>query len=273
MARSVLGPTRQNSKSIVAFVMFSALSCSFLAAYLLYLQIQGSHPFNPLNGTELYDFLKANDNGALVYFYLPNCSHCEQLALELEQAVHQTQELEGESAVAFGSVNADAEPEAARRFGLSQYPAVLWIRNGEIVNELEPTSRSVDKIIDFIHLVQQPAVIDFETHAEFEEAVPKFRETLQHRKSAVFAGFAGFSDVYDALNHAAHVFRGKAVFIYVREVGETDGVALRSITHSAESDDAYTQMPVQRESVKMWVERVMRGLKQEASLVAEKEET
>eukprot|EP00927_Polykrikos_kofoidii_P006482 TRINITY_DN12621_c0_g2_i1.p1 TRINITY_DN12621_c0_g2~~TRINITY_DN12621_c0_g2_i1.p1 ORF type:complete len:289 (+),score=50.97 TRINITY_DN12621_c0_g2_i1:90-956(+) len=265
--------SKKGSGGVLAFIAFFALCVSLLAVYLLYFQRQASSPLQPLSGAALNDFLKANDDGALVYFYLNDCSFCQKLTPDLEEAVRKVQAAEGKSAPAFGSVNADVEVEATKRFDLSRYPSVLWIRKGEIVNELKPTSRTVDNIVEFVTRVREPVIVDFETRAEFEEAVPTLRETLQDGTSAVIAGFAGFSGLYDALEQVAHRYRGKAVFIYVKEAGDSeDGAALRSITNSADSDDAYTQLPVQLESVKKWVERVLQGLKTKASPSGEKEE-
>eukprot|EP00927_Polykrikos_kofoidii_P006481 TRINITY_DN12621_c0_g1_i1.p1 TRINITY_DN12621_c0_g1~~TRINITY_DN12621_c0_g1_i1.p1 ORF type:complete len:301 (+),score=56.59 TRINITY_DN12621_c0_g1_i1:59-904(+) len=280
MAKPKSGGSGSSSKAsggLTAFIVCSALCVSLSAVYLLYRQTQNSlssqPPLQPLKGASFDDFLKANDDGALVYFYMRDCSHCQKLAPDLEKAVRQVQAAEGKSAPAFGSVNADEEPETTERFGLSRYPAVLWIRKGEIVNELKPTSRSVENIVEFLSFVRQPAVVEFETRAEFEEALPTLRESLQNLSSVVVAGFNGFSDLYDALEQAAHHFRGKAVFIFVKDVSDSDdGAPLRSITHSPESDEVYTQMPVQRESVRRWVEKVIKGSKKEGSQPTEKEE-
>lgn len=221
-----------------------------------------SSPLTPLKDAAFNAFLETNDDGALVYFYLPDCSHCKELAPELEKGVRLVQASEGEEAPAFASVNAETEPAASLRFNLTRYPAVMWIRKGEMVQELKPTSRTADKIVEFVSWVRQPAVVDFETQAELDEALPTLRETLQAGSSVVIAGFAGFPGVYDALERAAHFLRGKAVFIYVKEVADTDDRApLRTITRSAETDEAYTQRFVEPESVKRWVKKVLSELK------------
>eukprot|EP00927_Polykrikos_kofoidii_P046410 TRINITY_DN40645_c0_g2_i1.p1 TRINITY_DN40645_c0_g2~~TRINITY_DN40645_c0_g2_i1.p1 ORF type:complete len:300 (-),score=57.51 TRINITY_DN40645_c0_g2_i1:176-1075(-) len=266
------GSSKQGSGGHLAFIISSVLCVSLLAVYLVYFQTQDTSPLQSLSGAAVDDFLRVNDDGAIVYFYLKDCSHCQKLTPDLEQAVRQVQAAEGNSAPAFGSVNAGEEPAITQRFELSRYPAVVWIRKGEIMNELNPTSRSVDKIVEFVDWVRQPAVVNFETRAQFEEAVPTLRETMQDKTSAVIAGFAGFSDLYESLVQAAHRFRGKAVFVYVQEQGDSqDGAALRSITHSSDSDEFYTQFPVQRESVKRWVEKVIKGLKKEEPSSKQKE--
>lgn len=214
-----------------------------------------------LSNSSFDDFVANNSDGALVNFYNTVCTHCHKFAPEFEAAAAGF-----EGNLFFASVNVDAEPELAVRYNVRRYPTVLWFRNGESVQELPPRTRTADKISEFVAWVRQPALIEFATRADLEDAVPTFRETLQSSLPPVICGFAGIDGSRAALEHAAEHLRGKTVFVFIVEAQE-EGPFLRSFSH-LEADDRTYEGPVSPDAVLQWVKSLLphRDKDQDASM-------
>lgn len=222
----------------------------------------------PLSGSVLDLVLQLNPNGTLVEFYMPDCDHCKKLAPEFEAAAKEMAALGGPP---FASLNGEAFPEVAKRHGVFRYPTVLWFREGQAVQELRPTSRTKEKIVEFVNWVQQPAFTEFDTMAEFDEAVPTLRLALQETSPPVVVGFAvrtnatAGDETKKALSHVGERLRGKVLFLYINEeVADADDMApLRSYAASADNDSFFTGQISSLNSVQTWVESLLPKKKKE----------
>jgi thioredoxin 1 len=71
---------------------------------------------------ELDRALRDEERLVLVEFWQPRCEPCRELRRELEGL--------GEEVCTALAVNAEAEPEAAARHGVVQYPTLLFFKQG-----------------------------------------------------------------------------------------------------------------------------------------------
>jgi len=222
-------------------------------------------PVTELTDDTFVKFIAKSPDGVLVDFYSPDCGHCQKLVPEFEASA-----LEHSDSVPFATVNAEESVGLAKLYGIQRYPTVLFIQNAESVQELPPRSRTADKIKEFLAWVRQPALIEFESRAELEEAVPTFRETLSDALPPVIAGFAGKPGVRDAFERAATHFRGKTVFLWITEAKD-EGPILASYSQTVEEDRTYDG-PVSKEAVYDWVkEFIDKKDKEKEAARAEKE--
>jgi len=204
------------------------------------------------------DFVADHPDGAMVEFHMPDCDHCKKLKPDYEAAAKEFATTGGPP---LASIDGEAYPAIAKEHGVDRYPTVLWFRRGKAVQELRPTSRTKEKIMEFVEWVQQPAFTEFETMAEFEEAVPTLRLALQEKSPPVVVGFASPA-VQQALEDVGERLRGKVLFIYVQESvsestdAENQVPSLRRYAANAD-DDAVFRDAVSPEAVKQWVESLL----------------
>jgi thiol-disulfide isomerase/thioredoxin len=222
----------------------------------------------PLSGSVFDLFLQLNPDGALIEFYMPDCDHCKKLAPEIEAAAKEMAALGGPP---FASLNGEEFSEVAKRYGVFRYPTVFWFREGQALQELRPTSRTKEKIVEFVNWVQQPSFTEFETMAEFDEAVPTLRLALQETSPPVVVGFAvktnatSGDETQKALSHVGERLRGKVLFLYIKEeVADADNMApLRSYAASPDSDSFFSGPISSFDSVQTWVESLLPNKKKE----------
>mmetsp|Transcript_60918 Transcript_60918/g.132139 ORF Transcript_60918/g.132139 Transcript_60918/m.132139 type:complete len:284 (-) Transcript_60918:111-962(-) len=201
------------------------------------------------------DFVAARPEGVLVNFHTKGCSHCLTLAPEFEAAAANVSIVNA----SFASVDAEAEAELAKKHGVHRYPSVLWFRKGRQVQELPPTSRSASKISDFVSWLKQTPVVEFESRPEFDEAVVAIRETLHAKAPPVFVAFGSNAKSNAAFEHNAEVFRGKSVFLHVKDASEEKWV-LRAYSREAEADEQYEGKP-DVDEIHEWMQGLLRPAK------------
>lgn len=63
-------------------------------------------------------------------FYTSTCAHCKKLAGILDKLSNET------SGTFFGKCNVENEPQLQQRYDVSAVPTLLFIKNGEVKNQL-----------------------------------------------------------------------------------------------------------------------------------------
>lgn len=238
------------------FVVISGvLSLLALAALVHYSRRPAAAAAVVLTTSSFDRFLAAHPAGVLVDFHKQGCPWCTKLAPEFEKAAqHLSGNREG---VALASVDGGEEEALARRFNLERYPTVMWFRNGIGVQELPPMDRTSEKILEFVDWVRQPAMVNFETVAEFEEGLATLREALAGSSRpavAVFAVDGGSAAAVAGV--AAEKLRGKVAFMHVREAPAAGAPAARAFGASAEADKDYDG-PLDADALEQWVKEMI----------------
>mmetsp|Transcript_58148 Transcript_58148/g.138387 ORF Transcript_58148/g.138387 Transcript_58148/m.138387 type:complete len:300 (+) Transcript_58148:71-970(+) len=247
------------------FLICGTLVWVALAGFLMYRKF--SEPKKGPKLKEMTDETLAklvgdNPNGVLVNFHMEGCQHCEKLAPEYLDAARLLRTEGGPPLVA---ARMDAAPLATQLYGVTRFPTLLWFQNGRAVNEASPTVRTSDKIIEYVKWVQQPALVEFETLAELEEAVPQLRSTMQAKGPPVIAAFANkehAAALLPAFEFAAQKSRGKAAFIFIKEVATTDAAdepipIMRAYFSSASADKEYNGS-VSEAGLHLWVSDLLK---------------
>lgn len=216
----------------------------------------GGKPVTVLTDGSFADFVAAHPEGVLVDFYTPGCPHCVKLAPDFEKAATELK-AKGHAAV-FAELDGEAHAEVVKTYEIGRYPTVLWFRRGENVQELPPLSRTPEKIIDFVNWVSESPIIELETQADLNEALPTFRQTLSSKSPPIVVAFEGSAGVYTALESAAEKSRGKTIFIFVKEA--VSGPAFRAIAKEAK-DDQELAAPVTPYTAHTWVQLLIKKAK------------
>jgi len=205
-----------------------------------------------LSDATLPKFVAGNPEGALVNFHKPGCSHCEKLSPEYEAAAR---ELKGRGGASLASVNVADAPLAAARHAVERYPTMLWFRNGEPVLEVSHTVRSAAKLVEYVEWAGQPAVVEFDTRSELEEALPQLRASLHQRAPPVIVGFNTSEVTRSALQSTAERARGKTVFLFIKEAA-VEEPHFRAIFQDAADDRDFNATP-DTEAVHRWVKSLL----------------
>lgn len=194
---------------------------------------QESNVVKVLSDKSLEFHIAGHPNGTLVNFHSPDCLHCKKLSPEFESAAKALQKVTDTSLV---SVDAALAPLALKRYSVTRFPTLLWFRRGELLRDAPPSVRTTSKILEFVDQSLQPAVIDFASHMEFDEAVPQLRSVLTSESLPVVVGF-GRTGVYEALQQAGEKFRGSTAFLFVKEAREEDPYIRAYFRDSAADQD------------------------------------
>jgi len=219
-------------------------------------KIKRSDVVNVLTDQSLPDHITSHPNGTLVNFFSSSCKHCAKLAPEFEEAAKQLQKT---SDISLVSVNAGDAPLALARYSVTRFPTLLWFRRGRLVRDVAPSVRRTTQILEFVDESLQPAVIDFASHDDFDEAVPQLRSVLSTGKELpVVVGFGREPAVYEVLEQIGEKFRGLTAFLFVKEARENDP-CIRAYFRSAEADKEYnvSLAGLEVEDVQNWLEPLM----------------
>jgi len=208
------------------------------------LQPSGVYSVNDLS---LPMFLAADTNGSLLYFHSHNCAHCKTLTPAYEAAA---MELITERNFPLGMVNLDTAPMAAKAHGIRRVPTVMLFKNNKAILEMPPSARTSEKILQFVRTSMEPAVVIFHQRADFEEAIPQMRASLQPKSPPVIVGFNS-PGTFEALDFAAEKLRGRTIFIFVATKLEDDPV-LKAFFATDEQDVLYNEKP-EPKAVRRWV--------------------
>mmetsp|Transcript_119330 Transcript_119330/g.210986 ORF Transcript_119330/g.210986 Transcript_119330/m.210986 type:complete len:315 (-) Transcript_119330:166-1110(-) len=226
----------------------------------------------PLTEESLPSFIAGHPEGTLVNFHIAGCSHCVKLAPEVEAAARELSSMSkgsiGSQAV-LASVDAMISPKAARRYGVTQFPSMLWFRNGLLIRELPPNARSAKQIVDFVTWASGSAVVEFNTRAELDESLPELRAALPLGGPPVIVGFSSVlanagvgdkpavarQDVYDVLEVVAERLRGETVFLYIQQSWDHDP-SFRAYFRDAAADRDYNET-LTADSVQAWVQGLL----------------
>lgn len=218
--------------------IYGLVVCAVGAAGILYLTSRTSTPASAvttLTQDTFSSFVSSNPGGALVYFFIPTCSHCKELTPHYEAAA---EEISKSGGAPLATVNAEAEASLAKKFALERYPTMLWFRKGTNVLELGPLTRTKEKLVEYVEWASQPALIEFQTMEEFTEALPTLRQTLTPTMAPLVVGFEGKENLYDTVELAAEKLRGKVAFLFVREA-HPEQVGLRTYANIENEDQEY----------------------------------
>lgn len=205
------------------------------------------------------DYIKAHPEGVMVDFFTPGCPHCVKLAPDFEAAA---KTLQAKGGPPFASLDAKAHPATAKKLDLDRYPTVLWFRRGERVLELPPQSRAADKIVEYVEWALGPAMAEFATEAEFEDALPELRKAMPAAGPPMIVGFGGKEGAQPTMQLTAERLRGKNVFIYVQEPSKS-GAVLRAFGADAGGDVEYRDA-IEARSMEEWVKKQAKPKAEEA---------
>mmetsp|Transcript_22871 Transcript_22871/g.60416 ORF Transcript_22871/g.60416 Transcript_22871/m.60416 type:complete len:322 (-) Transcript_22871:169-1134(-) len=196
------------------------------------------------------DYIKAHQEGVLVDFFTPGCPHCVKLTPDFEAAARQ---LKAKGGAPFASLDAKAHPAAAKKLGIDRYPTVIWFRHGERVLELPPQSRAMDKIVEYVEWASGPAMVEFATEAEFEDSLSELRKALPASSPPMIVGFGGRDGAYPIVELMAERFRGKNVFMFVKEAS-SNGALLRAFGSDKDGDQEYRDA-LEAKPMEEWVKK------------------
>ncbi len=90
--------------------------------------------------TEVLD----KDKLTVVDFWAEWCGPCRAIGPVIEELAH-----DYEGSVTIGKVNVDHNPQVSSDYGITSIPAILFIKNGEVVDKLvgaQPKANFVKKI-------------------------------------------------------------------------------------------------------------------------------
>jgi len=219
------------------YIAAGLAAVALLAVYTVFVKpgAEAAPSVTSLTEATFSNFVTSNPDGALVYFYMDSCGHCKELTPEYEKAAV---EIKAAGGAPFATANADDVPTLTKKFSIDRYPTMLWFRKGENVLELGPTVRKQDKLVEYVNWASQPTIIEFETVAEFLEAVPTLRETLRGDMAPIVVGFEGAKKHYENVELVSEKLRGKVAFLFVREA-HPDGTALKTFANSEKDDQEY----------------------------------
>jgi len=199
------------------------------------------------------DHIASHPNGTLVNFFSSSCKYCAKLAPEFDEAAKQLQQ---KSDVSLVSVNAGQAPLAVEQYSVTKFPTLLWFRRGRLVRDVAPSVRTTTKILEFVEESLQPSVIDFASHADFDEAVPQLRSVLSNVKTLpVVVGFGREPAVYKVLAEIGEKFRGLTAFLFVKEAQEGDPF-MRVYFRESDADKEYNG-DLNVDDVQKWLQPLM----------------
>jgi thiol-disulfide isomerase/thioredoxin len=215
-----------------------------------------------LSDESLSSHVASHPNGTLVNFHSPGCKFCETLAPEYEAVAKEL--LHIGSSTSLVSVSASAAPLFVKRYSVTKFPTILWFRRGELVQDVPPSVRTRDKLLEYVDNALQPAVVDdFASRDMFEESVPQLRAVLKGGLP-LFVGYGGTSGVYESLVRAGERFRGLTAFLFVKE-GRTGDPLLRALFANASADVDYNG-GLGSQDIQAWMQPLIEATKAKSLL-------
>jgi len=217
------------------------------------LQPSGAYKVSDLS---LPMFLAADTNGSLLYFYDDRCRHCKTLTPAYESAAR---ELMRTRNFPLGMINLDAAPASAKRYSIRRVPTVMLFKNNKAIREM-PRVRRVGEILEFVRDSMTPALVEFDSHLDFEQSLPKMRSILQPMSPPVIVGFQSAGAPRAVLELAAEQSRGKGVFLWVYgKINKADPF-MKAYYPTEEKDIEYrgTASP---KAIRSWVKGLLRNKK------------
>jgi len=161
------------------------------------------HVANSLTDDSFSDHILAHPNGTLVNFFSSSCEPCAKLAPDFGEAARQLQKTTNVSLV---SANVDLAPSTTKQYLVTRLPALLWFRRGRLVRDAPHSVRSTAQISEFVHESLESAVIEFDSYAEFVEAIPQLRAVLSKGKTPpIVAGFGPDPAVHEVLEQVGEL--------------------------------------------------------------------
>jgi len=195
------------------------------------------HVATSLTDDSFSDHILAHPNGTLVNFFSSSCEPCAKLAPDFGEAARQLQKTINVSLV---SANVDLAPSTTKQYLVTRLPALLWFRRGRLVRDAPHSVRSTAQISEFVHESLESAVIEFDSYAEFVEAIPQLRAVLSKGKTPpIVAGFGPDPAVHEVLEQVGEMFRGETAFLFVPEKRHR-GSSIRAYFQDAAADKDYT---------------------------------
>jgi thioredoxin-like negative regulator of GroEL len=208
-----------------------------------------------LNDETLDKFLAQHPEGVLVDFSSSQCKFCLKLAPEFDKAAKELK-AGGPPLVV---IDSESGAQAVQKYGITRFPTVVWMWNGQNVLELARASeKPAQKIVEWARWAAGPAVQELETYEEFAEGMPTLRSTL-HSKARLLVAFnrpdsGAFKEAFVA---AAQRHRATTIFLYLKDItGAPDGPMIKSYG-SSESEDEDYQGSADSEEVLQWVKAIL----------------
>ncbi|XP_038053242.1 protein disulfide-isomerase-like [Patiria miniata] len=199
---------------------FFAVVLAVLAATVVAVDVEVEEDVVVLTDDNLAAFVAENKH-VLVEFYAPWCGHCKSLAPEYAKAAGSLKESGSE--IKLAKVDATAQTESAKTYGVRGYPTLKFFKDGQVKDY--SGGRTTAEIITWLEKKTGPPAKAIETPEE-AEALEKANEVVvfglfadkESDKAKVFLSVAGeMDDVIFGISSAEAVLKKYEV---------TDGIVL-----------------------------------------------
>lgn len=161
----------------------------------------------------------SNNPFTMVEFFAPWCGHCKKLAPEYEKVAEQFAGRAG-----FAAVDATEEKQLARIYNIKGYPSLRWFFRGREITEYEGP-RTADGIGSWVQARLEPAYSDLEESTDLTQAIAAAGDS----SVIIFAGKGDKgNDLHSAFEVVSQKYRGRCLFLWVPEEGETSLALYRS---------------------------------------------
>jgi len=154
----------------------------------------------------------SNNPFTMVEFFAPWCGHCKKLAPEYEKVAEQFAGRAG-----FAAVDATEEKQLARIYNIKGYPTLRWFFRGREITEYEGP-RTADGIAAWVQSRLEPAYSDLEESTDLTQAIAAAGDS----SVIILAGKGDKNnDLHSAFEAVAQKYRGRCLFLWSPERGET----------------------------------------------------
>lgn len=247
-AAAAAAASKKKKGGFMDYLPYIVGTVAFIAVASLFNKSEPVTVITELTDATFDSFIKANPDGVLVDFFTPGCPHCVKLAPDFESAA---KTIRAKGGAPFATMDAKEHPATAKKLDIDRYPTVIWFRHGERVLELPPSSRAPEKIVEYVEWAGQPALVEFATEAEFEDALPELRMALPATSPPMVVGFGGQDRAHAVIELMAERFRGKNVFMFVKEASSS-GALLRAFGADKDADKEY-RGDFKQDALEEWV--------------------